>query len=128
AEIGAAVVEQLGADGRLALPAYRAWLTACGGYGMVTLADDSRWVLRLGDEERHVHVHPRRWVPQTGRLPAHVLKTAGPGLAHARLHGGDPKDRICVNDVRRRWLGLAPVGRDLSGDHGLGAIIDLLAT
>ena len=31
-----------------------------------------------------------------------------------------------VNRVRRDFLGLAPIGRDLRGDQGLGSIIDLL--
>ena len=127
AEIGAKVIARLQAEGRLALPAYRDWVKGNGGYCLLTFDDGTRWVLRLGDEGgRYVHVHPGRWAPQTCRVRANVLKTAVLVLAHAGIHGGDPLDRARVNAVRRDYLGLSPVGRDLSGDQGLGAVIDLL--
>jgi hypothetical protein len=127
AEIGSKVIAQLQAEGRLALPAYREWVKGSGGYCLLTFDDGTRWVLRLGDEGgRYVHVHPGRWAPQTCRVRANVLKTAVLVLAHAGIHGGDPLDRARVNAVRRDYLGLSPVGRDLSGDQGLGAVIDLL--
>jgi hypothetical protein len=128
AEIGEKVCAALAAEGRLALPAYRAWLAASGGYGVVTFAeDDSRWVLRLGDEaDRYLHVHPARWAPATYRVRANVLKTAVLVLAHVGIHGGDPLARDVVNLVRGRYLGLAPVGRDLAGDQGLGKILTVL--
>src|SRR5947208_2848181 len=50
AEVGRLIREQLGRDGRLAPDAYRAWVQAGGGYGMLKLPDDSEWVLRLGEE------------------------------------------------------------------------------
>jgi hypothetical protein len=127
AEIAAKVVAALEGDGRLALDAYRAWIDASGGYGVVALEDDSRWVLRLGDEsDRYIHVHPGRWAPQTRRVRANVLKTAVMVLAYTGVHGGDPLGRLLVNHVRREYLGLAPVGRDLAGDEGAGGVIDLL--
>src|SRR5262249_22035338 len=78
AEIGAKAIAQLEADGRLERTTYRAWVTANGGYCLLTFAEDgSRWVLRLGDESgRYVHVHPARWAPATLRVRANVLKTA----------------------------------------------------
>jgi hypothetical protein len=128
AEIATQVIAALEVDGRLSLDAYRAWLREGSGYQVIAFAeDDSRWVLRLGDEsDRYVHVHPGRGSPRTRRIRANVLKTAVLALAHARAHGGDPMDRARVNAVRARYLGLAPVGRDLSGGHGLGGVIDLL--
>jgi hypothetical protein len=130
ADIGVNVLAQLEAEDRLTLPAYRAWITASGGYGLLTFAeDDSRWVLRLGDEtDRYVHVHPARWAPQTRRVRANVHKTAVMVLAHAGIHGGDALDLARVNAVRDEYLGLAPIGRDLSGDAGLGGLIHLLRT
>jgi hypothetical protein len=127
AEIGERVIAQLQAAGQLALPAYRAWVKAAGGYQMLTFEDGTRWVLRLGDEsDRYVHVHPGRWAPQTCRVRANVLKTAVLVLAHAGVHGGDPMDVARANAVRRDYLGLAPVGRELAGDQGIGMLIDLL--
>jgi hypothetical protein len=128
AEIGERVLGFLKAEGRLALPAYRAWLAASGGYGVLTFAEDgSRWVLRMGDEtDLYMHVHPARWAPETCRVRANVLKTAVMVLAHAGIHGGDPTDRTRINAVRAEYLGLAPIGRDISSTEGLGAVMKLL--
>jgi hypothetical protein len=128
AEIGEKVLAALRAERRLAVSAYRAWLAASGGYGVLTFAEDgSRWVLRMGDEtDRYIHVHPARWAPETRRVRANVLKTAVMVLAHVGLYGGDVMERARVNTIRSQYLGLAPVGRDISGADGLGAVMKLL--
>ncbi len=127
AEIAAKVVAQLQADGVLAPDAYRAWVAAEGGYRLLTFAeDDSVWVLRAGDEERYVHVHPARWAPATLRVRANVLKTAAMALGYVAVHGGDPMARTLLNRVRADYLRLSPVGRDPAGEQGVGRIIDLL--
>jgi hypothetical protein len=126
-EISAEVLEALRAAGRLELPAYRAWL-AQDEYAVLTFPeDDSRWVLRLGDEQgRYVHLHPGRWSPATVRVRANVLKTAFLVLLHVAIHGGDPLDRARINAVRAEHLDLPPIGQDPEGDAGLGAVIELL--
>jgi hypothetical protein len=128
AEIAGKVLAALRADNRLALDAYRAWVRAAGGYQVIELAEDaSRWCLRLGDEtDRYVHVHPARWAPETRRVRANVLKTAVMTLACAGVHGGNPLELARVNQVRKDYLGLAPLGKDLAGDQGIGAVIDVL--
>ncbi len=128
--IGEGVLALLRRDNRLALAAHTAWITDGGGYRTVTLAEDgSQWVLRLGDEaDRYVHVHPARWVPNTCRVKANVLKTAVMVLAYAGVHGSDPLDVALVNRVRHDYLGLAPLGRDLAGDQGIGQVLHLLRT
>jgi hypothetical protein len=128
AEIGAKLIAQLRAAGRLPLPVYRAWVAGNGGYCLLTFPEDeSRWVLRLGDEgDRYIHVHPARWAPQTCRVRANVLKTTVMVLAHTGIYGGDPMDLGRVNDIRLQYLGLAPMGKSLSGDQGIGELIDLL--
>jgi hypothetical protein len=127
AEIGTKVLTQLQAENRLALPAYRAWLTASGGYGVLTFEDGTRWVLRMGEETvRYIHVHPARWAPETCRVRANVLKTAVMVLAHVGVHSGGPMERTLVNAIRAKYLELAPVGRDISGAEGLGAVMKLL--
>jgi hypothetical protein len=127
-DIGTAVVAQLRDDKRLSLDAYREWIAAGRGYRMLTLADEgTQWVLRMGDEaDRYIHVHPARWAPQTCRVKANVLKTAVMLLAYTGIHGGDPMDVALVNQVRRDYLGLAPLGRDLAGDQGIGQTINHL--
>jgi hypothetical protein len=128
-DLSAWVVQHLQAEGRLELSAYRAWLLTQNDYAVVDNPQEgSRWVLRLGDETgRYVHLHPARWSPLSVRVRANVLKTAFLGVAHARVHGGDPSDRVVLNEVRRDYLGLSPLGQDPEGDAGLGIILELLS-
>ena len=127
-EIAERTVAILQAEGRLAPDPFRAWVEASGGYGVIPFAEDgSRWVLRYGAEGgRYVHVHPARWAPATRRVRANVLKTAVQVLAYSLVHGGNPLNVALVNDVRGRYLDLAPIGTDLSGEQGLGGVIDVL--
>lgn len=126
--IGELLLGRLRAAGHFELPAYRDWIAEGGGYRVLDLDEDgSRWVLRLGDAaDRYVHVHPARWAPLTCRVRANLLKTAVMALAYAGVHGGDPMDRALVNDVRRRYLGLAPIGRELPGGQGWGTLVGRL--
>jgi hypothetical protein len=128
AAIAGKVLATLQADNLLSLDAYRAWLRASDGYRVLTFPEDeSRWVLRLGDEaDRYVHVHPARWAPQTLRVRANVLKTAVMVLAHVGIWGGDPQDLALLNDVRRQYLKLSPMGKMSAGDQGINAVIEVL--
>jgi len=127
-ELSAWVLDELGRIGRLELERYRDWLQGAEEYALFTHpADGSRWVLRLGDERgRYVHLHPGRWSPLTVRVRANVLKTAFLALCRAGIHGGDPRDRALINEVRRVYLGLSPIGDDPADGLGLGAVIELL--
>jgi hypothetical protein len=127
-EIGEKTKAQLKNGGQDTRDAFRAWIEAAGGYRVIEFTEDtSKWVLRFGDEgDRFVHVHPARYSPFTIRVRANVLTTAVLALAYIKLQGGDPLSRSVVNAVRRDYLGLAPVGRDPSGDEGIGAVIELL--
>jgi hypothetical protein len=127
-DIGQHILTQLRGDNRLSFGAYRDWIAAGRGFRLLTLADDgSQWVLRMGDEaDRYIHVHPARWAPQTCRVKANVLKTAVMILAYTSIHGGDPLNVALVNQVRRDYLKLAPLGRKLAGDKGIGQAINLL--
>jgi hypothetical protein len=129
AELGQRILERLQAEDRLALEPYRRWVEEGGGYQRLTLTEDgSEWTLRLGEEtDRYIHLHPCRWVPQTRRVRANVLKTAVMVLAYAGVHGGDPYNVKLVNAVRRQYLELAPV-KELTGDQGLSVVLDLLRT
>lgn len=122
------VLSALRDDSRLSLESFRPWLEAGGGYRVLTFpGDGSRWVLRLGnDPARYVHVHAGRRSPDTRRVRTNVLKTAVLVLAYVAVRGGDPLDAALVNDVRRRYLGLPPMGSELTGVQGLGEMIDVL--
>jgi hypothetical protein len=114
-------------DNRLDRKAYRDWWADEEEYAVVVLEDDSRWVLRLGDEQgRYIHLHPARWSPATVRVRANVLKTAFLVLAHVRIFGGDPRDRTVINSVRQKHLRLSPLGQDPEGELGLGSILEIL--
>jgi hypothetical protein len=126
AEIGRQVLVNLEVASRLAPEPYRAWVAEQGGYGMTTLLDGSEWCLRAADEERYIHVHPGRWVTNTCRVRANVLKTAVMVLAHVAVHGGDPLERTTVNHVRQTYLSLEPIGHTPDTDRGLGEIVTLL--
>jgi hypothetical protein len=126
-EIGEKVLNDLKRTRRDTPDGFRTWVEAERGYRVVEFPEDtSRWVLRYADEDRFIHVHPARYSPFTVRARANVLTTAVMALAHVGVHGGDPLDRKVVNAVRRDHLGLAPVGRDPSGDEGIGSVIALL--
>jgi hypothetical protein len=121
------VIHDLHGAGRLDREAYHTWLAGQDGYAVVTLPDESRWVLRRGDEQdRYVHLHPGRWSPCTLRVRANVLKTAVVVLAHVSIFGGNPMDRALINAVRREHLGLSPLGREPESEAGLGTIIGVL--
>ena len=127
AEVAGQVMARLRKAGHDTPAAFRAWVDAADGYRVIEFPEDtSRWVLRAGDDDRFVHVHPARYSPFTIRVRANVLTTAVMALAYVGLHGGDPLSRPVVNAVRRDYLGLAPVGRDPSGDEGIGSVIELL--
>jgi hypothetical protein len=126
-ELSTHVLDELHSAGRLELDAYRAWLIGQDKYAVITLPDESRWVLRLGDEQdRYIHLHPGRWSPNSIRVRANVLKTAFVVLAHVGIFGGDPMDRGLVNAVRMEYLGISPLGQDPESDGGLGAVIEVL--
>jgi hypothetical protein len=126
ASIGATFLGQLETTGRLEPAEYRAWL-AGKGYDLLDLPEDgSRWVFRVADGERYVHLHPGRWVPQTMRVRANVLKSAVMVLACAAVRGGDPLAKRVVNTARVEFLGLSPVGGKLSTDQGLGEVLSAL--
>jgi hypothetical protein len=127
-EIGQKVLADLKRAGRDTPDTFRAWVEAEGGYRVIEFPEDtSKWVLRHAEEGgRFVHVHPARWAPFTVRVRANVLTTALLALAYVGVHGGDPLDRKVVNAVRRDYLELAPVGRDPSGEEGIGSVIGLL--
>src|SRR5262249_47356394 len=128
ADISSRVLAMLTAEGRLPREVYRPWVEEGGGYRVVTLPEDQTcWVLRLGAEgDRYVHLHPGRWTPDTRRVRANVLKTAGMGPGCAPGEGRGPRAVPLINRVRQHYLGLAPV-RELAGDQGLAVVLDLLA-
>ncbi|MBF8965430.1 hypothetical protein I0P70_19430 [Pontibacter sp. FD36] len=78
-------------------------------YRVITLSDESSWVLRWGVVEgRHVHLHPARYSQHTIRVKANTLKTAI-AVNIAALGNQQPPDLQMINRVRQQWLNLPPV-------------------
>lgn len=123
--IGQQVVDQLKALGKLDLDPFAAWVAETNGYRLVDLSDGSRWVLRVGDGERYVHLHTARYSSHSVRVPGISLKTAIVANALAGLRGRPVADLVTVNDARGEYLRLPPIAR-LSANAGLGKVMQLL--
>lgn len=118
--------DQLRVAGRFEYAPLREWLEGQGEYALLELPDGSKWTIRLGPADgRYIHLHPGRWVPNTMRVNANTLKSAVMAYALAALVGGNPADLAVLNEARRKYLGFLPV-RELTGDGGLGAVIEVL--
>jgi len=121
------VLDQLRQAGRLDQPAFAEWVANADGYRVVEVPDDgSRWVLRLGDGERYVHLHTARYSPHSLRVPGITLKTAIMANAVALTRGSAVDDLETVNHVRREYLRLPPMAK-LTDTGGLGEVLRLLA-
>lgn len=126
-EIAESLLTELKSSQLETLSVYRDWLELNGGYRIVSILDDSLWLLRFGNvSERFIHIHPGRRSPFTIRVRAQTLTTAVMALAFVGVHGGDPLERSAVNTVRQTYLSLEPIGCDLSEQEGIGAVIRLL--
>ncbi len=124
--VGQQVVEQLTGNGLLDREPFSAWLADADGYRLLEVSDGSRWVVRLGDGERYVHLHTARYSPHSRRVPGITLRTAIVANTLAGLRGLSIADLETVNDARREHLGLPPIAC-ISADGGLGEVLQLLA-
>jgi len=125
--VGESALARLHRLGKSEFPAFRDWLEPQGGFSGFATPDESRWILRAGDEaDRYVHLHPGRYSPHTVRVPGITLKTAIVTLALARQTGADPLSVAAVNDARERYLALPPMAT-VDRTRGLGAVLRLLA-
>lgn len=125
--VGEAALAHLHQLGKTEFPVYRVWLESQGGFSGFAAPDDSRWILRAGDEsDRYVHLHPGRYSPHTIRVPGITLKTAIVTLALAQQTNADPLAVAVVNDARKRFLALPPMAA-VDPANGLGEVIRVLA-
>ncbi len=121
------VIEQLRAAGTLGQEAFAEWVGKADGFRLLELPDDgSRWVLRVGKNERYVHLHTARYSPHSVRVPGISLKTAIVSNALAQSRGLPAADLATVNEARRRFLDLSPM-KELVTNAGLGEVVRLLA-
>lgn len=121
AAIGKETVEKLHLENLLDKAKYEQWLIQNGYYQQITLSDQSRWTLRMGNQEdRHIHIHPSRYSPHSLRIDANTLKTI---IVYLLEYEKDKTeiDLIRVNAVRQKYLQLSPI-KSISVEKGIGAI------
>ncbi|MCU0706178.1 MAG: hypothetical protein MUF18_19615 [Fimbriiglobus sp.] len=126
-ELAERILAQLRDHGHLEQQPFTAWV-AKAGFRVVELPDDaSRWVLRVGDGERHIHLHTARYSPHSIRVPGISLKTAIVASALALVRGQMLADLETVNNGRRDYLNLPPMAK-LAATGGLGEVLCLFAS
>ena len=104
---------------------YEKWIKESkNNYQTIYMPDGSFWTLRLGQQERYIHIHPGRYSPHTLRVRALTLKTAITVQAWSRIHKNSPLDIYIINNVREEILNASPV-KTVSKKHGLGKVISL---
>ena len=97
---------------------YQDWLSP-DGYNFLSIADQSRWIMRLGETPVHyVHLHPARYSPHSFRIKANLWKTA-----IVLAWQNTPIDLKVINQARKDFLQLSPVK---SVEPGLLALVNLL--
>ena len=110
----------------LSREAFATLVAASGGYRNVAFVDGSVWTLRYAEGlTRYLHVHPGRHTPDTQRVRGNTLRVAIMVIAHTAIHGGALNDVRVVNEVRRRYLGMHPIGQ-MDSDAGLASVINML--
>lgn len=125
-EIGAEVGEHLRAKELLDKAAFKKWISERGHFATITLSDDSRWVLRLGETEQFVHLHPGRYSPHSVRAKANPLRTAITSLIIARQQNCSV-DLALVNHLRTTCLQLSPI-KILAPAGEIDRMIELVTT
>lgn len=102
---------------------FRSWI-GDQGFKLITLSDNSVWVLREGNEdELYIHIHPARNSPNTKRIHGNSWKTAiiikmfNPSLTNLNI--------TTINDFRAKHLNLSPI-KSLHHNHRLNNAMKLL--
>ncbi len=88
---------------------FKTWINSPPeGYKMLPVPDTSVWTLRMGQENRYIHLHPSRYSNNTIRIKANTLKTliALKWMMHAKNH---PLNLEILNTARKEFFGAPPV-------------------
>lgn len=91
---------------------YKKWLKNTNKeYRIIELPDNSRWVCRLGteDKNRYIHIHPARYSPYTLRIKANTYKTAILILAKNQIEKTRTISDELIISVRCNDLKLSPI-------------------
>ena len=79
-------------------------------YRTMEFPDRSVWILKFGDNhERYIHIHPGRYVPNTLRVKATILKSVIGAMVLSRITWVRPGQLKTINQARKTFIGLSPV-------------------
>jgi hypothetical protein len=106
---------------------YKKWLfEKRSEYKLIEISDSSVWTLRLGNQERYVHIHPGRYSPFTLRVKALTLKTAIAVLIIKHEKSFPLMDTLQINEVRKEILNSPPVKKNTS-NSAVVRVINILS-
>jgi len=84
---------------------YKQWVGE--GFKLCTLNDGSVFTLRFIDNEKPIHLHPARHVPNTMRIKANALKSV---VCYMLGNINSSKlDVVALNTLRKQYLQLSPL-------------------
>ncbi|MGC9332177.1 MAG: hypothetical protein ACP5DZ_09940 [Bacteroidales bacterium] len=88
--------------------AYLGWLQTVSLYEVIPVSDNSRWLMRQGNDERYIHIHPGKISQHKSRFKSQQIKTALLYAVYADKH--EEKNQIkFINDLRQEFLDLPPL-------------------
>ncbi|MDY0026407.1 MAG: hypothetical protein RBS33_10515 [Lentimicrobium sp.] len=124
ATIAREVIDQLKERGLLEIRSFEKALSALSGFFILTLSDNSQWVIRKGDNlSRYIHIHPARTGNFTLRFKQSTFKTS-----LLLFHEYQGKTGVLtlknVNSVRVR-AGLSPISK-IEKSKGIGRCYSIL--
>ncbi|MBN1300090.1 MAG: hypothetical protein JW995_02655 [Melioribacteraceae bacterium] len=103
------------------------WLKLFNGFAFISLPDNSKWILRYGNEQnRYIHLHPGKYSEHTLRVKASSLKTALCVLAYLRITAGVKLEASLINQLRTKYLKDPPI-KYLDNNSGVGRVISILS-
>lgn len=106
--ISQTVIDILNKRQVLQMENFTPWVDSNNGYQLLTLEDQSEWIVRQSNEEqRYIHLHPSRAGAYSIRFKGSTLKTVYLLKAYS-IHSVDAISLELVNRIRKQ-VGLSPV-------------------
>lgn len=108
------IIDYLGTNRVLEKECFSRWITGANGYKLITLSDQSAWIVRFGiNDLRYVHVHPSKSGPYSARIKGSTLKTFY--VLTKKTDGDFNNLTLEVFNKTRFEIGLSPVKRPAMG-------------
>lgn len=94
--------------GHFSKAAYLHWLSQVSKYETLPVSDGSKWLMRPGNDERYIHIHPAKISSDHIRIKSRSIKSALLWAVYAPSYPGK-KALELINLLRSDFLGLSPV-------------------